>query len=135
MKNRTMHKGVVKYRRGYAANEEMMEQAFERSHHANGTEYVDNRDLCNGDSKGSKDSTYNREDTYNKDGTYKKDDKNNSNGAIQTDASGRFSQSLRCKRYSGWGWTVGVGILSIVLLLAGCLSRGLYYSADLYPVL
>lgn len=72
MKNRTMHKGVVRYRRGYAANEEMMEQAFERSHHANGTEYVDNRDLCNGDSKGSKDSTYNREDTYNKDDTYKK---------------------------------------------------------------
>ncbi|APO47678.1 hypothetical protein BS614_29085 [Paenibacillus xylanexedens] len=135
MKNRTMHKGVVRYRRGYAANEEMMEQAFERSHHANGTEYVDNRDLCNGDSKGSKDSTYNREDTYNKDDTYKKEDKNNSNGAIQTDASGSFSQSLRCKRYSGWGWTVGVGILSIVLLLAGCLSRGLYYSADLYPVL
>ncbi|MEK4366552.1 O-antigen ligase family protein [Paenibacillus sp. FSL R5-0473] len=135
MKNRTMHKGVVRYRRGYAANEEMMEQAFEGSHHANGTESVDNKDLCNGDNKGSKDSTYNREHTYNKDGTYKKEDKNNPNGAIQTDASGSFSQSLRCKRYSGSGWTVGLGILSIVLLLAGCLSRGLYYSADLYPVL
>ncbi|MGV2964041.1 hypothetical protein ACNPPT_09445, partial [Paenibacillus sp. AGC30] len=72
---------------------------------------------------------------YKKDDTYKKDDKNNSSGAIQTDASGSFSQSLRCKRYSGSGWTVGLGILSIVLLLAGCLSRGLYYSADLYPVL
>ncbi|ETT40687.1 O-antigen polymerase [Paenibacillus sp. FSL R5-192] len=135
MKNRTMHKGVVRYRRGYAANEEVMEQAFEGSHHANGTESVDNRDLCNGDNKGSKDSTYNREDTYNKDDTYKKDDKNNPNGAIQTDASGDFPQSLRCKRYSGSGWTVGLGILSIVLLLAGCLSRGLYYSADLYPVI
>ncbi|WP_339305623.1 O-antigen ligase family protein [Paenibacillus sp. FSL L8-0435] len=118
MKNRTMDKGVVR-----------------------NTEYVDNRDLCNGDSRGSRDSTYNREDTYNKDhmykkdDTYKKDDKNNSSGAIQTDASGSFSQSLRCKRYSGSGWTVGLGILSIVLLLAGCLSRGLYYSADLYPVL
>ncbi|WP_405170695.1 O-antigen ligase family protein [Paenibacillus sp. FSL H8-0280] len=134
MKNRTMDK-VVRYRRGYAANEEMMEQVFEGSHHANGTESVDNKDLCNGDNKGSKDSTYNREHTYNKDDTYKKDDKNNPNGAIQTDASGNFSQSLKCKRYSGSGWTVGLGILSIVLLLAGCLSRGLYYSADLYPVL
>ncbi|WP_405157942.1 O-antigen ligase family protein [Paenibacillus sp. FSL H8-0283] len=135
MKNRTMDKGVVGYRRGYEANEEVMEQAFERSHHANGTESVDNKDLCNGGKRDGRDSTYNREDTYNKDDTYKKEDKNNSNGAIHTDASGSFSQSLRCKRYSGWGWTVGVGILSILLLLAGCLSRGLYYSADLYPVL
>ncbi|MDT9723036.1 O-antigen ligase family protein [Paenibacillus sp. ClWae2A] len=118
MENRTMDKGVVWYKRGYAANEEMMEQVFGGSHHAKGTEYVDNR-----------------EDTYNKDHTYKKDDKNNPNGDIQTDASGSFSQSLRCKRYSGSGWTGAVGILSIVLLLAGCLSRGLYYSADLYPVL
>lgn len=115
MKNRTMDKGVVR-----------------------NTEYVDNRDLCNGDNRGSKDSrdsTYNREDTYNKDDTYKKDDKNDPNGAIQTAASGSFSQSLRCKRYSGSGWTVGLGMLSIVLLLGGCLSRGLYYSADLYPIL
>ncbi|RPK22035.1 hypothetical protein EDO6_06135 [Paenibacillus xylanexedens] len=135
LKNRTMDKGVVRYKRGYAANEEMMEQLFERSHHTNGTEYVDNRDLCNGDNRDSRDSTYNREDTYNKDDTYKKDDKNNPNGAIQTDAPGSFSQSLRCIRYSGSGWTVGLGMLSIVLLLAGCLSRGLYYSADLYPVI
>lgn len=141
MKNRRMDKGVLRYRRGYEANELMVEQAFDGSRHAEGTEYVDNRDLCNGgkrdgrDSKGSRDSTYNREDTYNKDDTYKKDDKNNPNGAIQTDASGSFSQSLKCKRYSGSEWTVGLGILSIVLLLAGCLSGGLYYSADLYPVL
>lgn len=133
MKNRTMDKGAVRDRRGYAVN--VMEQAFDGSRHAEGTDYVDNRDLCNVGSKGSKVSTYNREDTYNKDDTYKKDDKNNPNGAIQTDASGSFSQSLRCKRYSGSGWTVGLGILSIVLLLAGCLSRGLYYSADLYPVI
>ncbi|WP_433747135.1 O-antigen ligase family protein [Paenibacillus amylolyticus] len=89
MKNRTMDKGVVRYRRGYAANEEMMEQAFDGFRH----------------------------------------------GAIKTEVSGSFSQSVRCIRYSGSGWTVGLGILSIVLLLAGCLSRGLYYSADLYPVL
>ncbi|MBT2287219.1 O-antigen ligase family protein [Paenibacillus polymyxa] len=132
MKNRTMHKGVVRYRRGYAANEEMMEQAFEWSHHTNGTEYVDNRDLCNGDNR---DSTYNRGDTYNKDGTYKKEDTYHSNGVIQTEVSGRFPRILRCEHYSGLGWTGAVGILSIVLLLAGCLSRGLYYSADLYPVL
>ncbi|MCF7758171.1 O-antigen ligase family protein [Paenibacillus xylanexedens] len=112
MKNRTMDKGVVR-----------------------NTEYVDNKDLCYGDNRDSKESTYNREDTYNKDDTYKKEDKNDPNGAIQTEVSGSFSQSLRCIRYSGSGWTVGLGILSIVLLLAGCLSRGLYYSADLYPVL
>lgn len=135
MKNRTMHKGVVRYRRGYAANEEMMEQVFEGSHHANGTESVDNKHLCNGDNRDSRDSKGSRDSTYNREDTYNKDDKNNPNGAIQTDASGRFSQSLRCKRYSGLGWTVGLGILSTVLLLAGCLSRGLYYSADLYPVL
>lgn len=145
MKNRTMHKGVVRYRRGYAANEEMMEQAFERSHHANGTEYVDNRDLCNGgkrdgrDSKGSRDSAYHRENTYNKDDMkddmYEKDDTYQSNGVIQIDGSGRFPWILRSEHYSGSGGTVGLGILSIILLLAGCLSRGLYYSADLYPVI
>lgn len=118
-----------------------MEQALERSHHANGTESVDNRDLCNRDnrdsrdSKGRRDSTYSREDTYNKDDTYNKEDKNNPNGAIKTDASGIFSWTLRSERILGSGCTVGLAIVMIVLLLAGCLSRGLYYSADLYPVI
>ncbi|WP_339788910.1 O-antigen ligase family protein [Paenibacillus sp. FSL R7-0313] len=141
MKNRTMHKGVVRYRRGYAANEEMVEQVFEGSHHANGTECIDNRDLCNGgkrdgrDSKGSRDSAYHRENTYNKDDMYEKDDTYQSNGVIQIDGSSRFPWILRSEHYSGSGGTVGLGILSIILLLAGCLSRGLYYSADLYPVI
>ncbi|KLU56581.1 hypothetical protein EL84_09820 [Paenibacillus sp. VT-400] len=135
MKNRTMDKGVVRDRRGYAANEVIVKQAFERSHHANGTESVDNKDLCNGDIRDSGDSTYNREHTYNKRDTYKKDDKNNPNGAIQTDASGSFSWTLRSERILGSGCTVGLAIVIIVLLLAGCLSRGLYYSADLYPVI
>lgn len=141
MKNRTMHKGVVRYRRGYAANEEMMEKVFEGSHHANGTEYIDNGDLCNGgkrdgrDSKGSRDSAYHRENTYNKDDMYEKDDTYQTNGVIQIDGSSRFPWILRSEHYSGSGGTVGLGILSIILLLAGCLSRGLYYSADLYPVI
>lgn len=138
MKKGTTDKGIIRYKRGHGASEEMMEHASDRNHHAEGTEYVDNRDLCKEgrrDGRDSRDRTYHREDTYNKDDSYKKDDKNNPNGAIKTEVSGSFSQSLRCKRYSGFGWTVGLGILSIVLLLAGCLSRGLYYSADLYPVL
>ncbi|WP_458463600.1 O-antigen ligase family protein [Paenibacillus sp.] len=126
MKNQTTDKGKPRGRQGRAANEEVAQHAFDRSHHTDCTEYVDKRYLCNGESG---DSTYNREDTYKKDDTY------NPNGVIQTDASGSFSQVLRPEHYSGSGWTVGLGIVVIVLLLAGCLSRGLYYSADLYPVL
>lgn len=143
MKNRTMDKGVLRdrRRRGNAENEERMEHAFDRSHQTDGTEREDNRYLCNRDnrdsrdSKGSRDSTYNREDTYNKYDTYNKADKNNPNGAIKTDASGIFSWTLRSERILGSGCTVGLAIVMIVLLLAGCLSRGLYYSADLYPVI
>ncbi|WP_340014454.1 O-antigen ligase family protein [Paenibacillus sp. FSL K6-1318] len=143
MKNRTMDQGVLRDRRrqGNAENEERMKHAFDRSHHADGIEHVDNRDLCNGGRRDGRDSrdrtyrTYRREVTYNKDGTCKKDDTYQSNGVIQTEGSDRFSRILRCEHYSGSGWTVGLGILSIVLLLVGCLSRGLYYSADLYPVL
>lgn len=137
MKNRTMDK-VVRYRRGYAANEEMMEQVFEGSHHANGTESVDNRDLCKegrSDGRDGRDRTFHREDTYNKDDMYEKDDTYQSNGVFQIEGSGGFDRILRCEHYSGSGWTVGLGILSIVLLLAGCLGRGLYYSVDLYPVI
>ncbi|MCP1186632.1 O-antigen ligase family protein [Paenibacillus sp. 1781tsa1] len=123
MKNRAMDKGVVRYKRGYAANEKMMEQVLEQSHRANDTEYVDNRDLCNGDIRGSRESTYKKDDTY------------QLNGVIQSEESGGFSRILGREHYSGLGWTVGLGILSIVLLLAGCLGRGLYYSVDLYPVI
>ncbi len=114
MKHRTTDKGILRSRRGHEENGEIVDHAFDRTYHADGTKFVDNRYLCYGDSG---DSTY------------------HSNAAIQADASGSFSQSSRCKRYSGLGWTGAVGILSIVLLLAGCLSRGLYYSANLYPVI
>lgn len=141
MKKGTTDKGITRYKRGHEASEEMMEHASDRNHHAEGTEYVDNRDLCKEgrrdgrDSKGSRDSAYHRENTYNKDVTYKKDDTYQSNVVIQIDGSGRFPWILRSEHYSGSGGTVGLGILSIILLLAGCLSRGLYYSADLYPVI
>lgn len=140
MKNRAIDKGIVRYKRGYAAREELMERAFEGIHHANDKEYVDNRDIDNGgsrDGRGSRicrDSTYNREDTYNEDDMYKKDATYHTNRVMQTEGSGSSSRRLRSEHYSGSGWTVGLGILSIVLLLAGCLSRGLYYSVDLYPV-
>jgi len=136
-----MGKGVLRDRRGHGASEEMMEHASDRNYHAEGTEYVDNRDLYKEGRRDGRDSrdrtyhTYHREDKYNKDDTYEKDDTYQSNGVIQTDGSGRFPQILKSEHYSGSGWTVGLGILSIVLLLAGCLSRGLYYSVDLYPVL
>ncbi|MEK4664057.1 hypothetical protein MHH93_19405, partial [Priestia sp. FSL H7-0729] len=135
MENRIMDKGIVRYKRGYVASEELMERAFEGFHHANDTGYVDNRDLCNQGSRDCRDSKYNRKDTYNEDDMYKKDETYHSNGVIQTEGAGSSSQSLRNEYYSGSGWTFGLGILAIVLLLAGCLSRGLYYSTDLYPVL
>lgn len=78
MKNRAIDKGVVRYKRGYAAREELMERAFEGIHHANDKEYVDNKDIDNGgsrDGRGSRicrDSTYNREETYNEDDMYKR---------------------------------------------------------------
>ncbi|MGN7415941.1 O-antigen ligase family protein [Paenibacillus sp. SAF-068] len=148
MKNRTMDKGVIRYKRGHAASKEMMERAFKGVHRTNDRKYIDNRDLYDEgsrdgrDSRAHRDSTYIREGTYNKDDTYQKDDETyhsddtyDSNGTIQTEGSGSPSRSLRNEYYSGSGWTGAVGILSIVLLLAGCLRRGLYYSTDLYPVL
>ncbi|WP_339167239.1 O-antigen ligase family protein [Paenibacillus sp. FSL R5-0341] len=138
MKKGTTGKGITRYKRGHGTSEEMMEHASDRNHHAEGTEYIDNRDLCKEgrrDGRDSRDRTYHREDTYNKDDMYEKDDTYQSNGVIQTEGSGRFSRILRSEQYSRSLWTVGLGILSILLLLAGCLSRGLYYSVDLYPVL
>ncbi|MFX3648169.1 MAG: O-antigen ligase family protein [Paenibacillus sp.] len=138
MKKGTTDKGIRRYKRGHGESEKMMARAFEGVHHANDSEYVDTRDLYNGHSRGSRDyrdSTYDREDTYNKDDMYKKDEPYHSNGAIQTEGAGSSSRILRNEHYSGSGWTVGLGILSIALLLAGCLSRGVYYSADLYAVL
>ncbi|WFR64619.1 hypothetical protein P9222_11155 [Paenibacillus amylolyticus] len=148
MENRSMDKGVIRYKRSHAANEEMMERAIEGVRHADDTAYVDTMDLDNGgsrdgrDSKVYRDSRYDREGTYNRGDTYKKDETyylddtyDSTNGAMQTEGAGSSSRSLRNEYYSRSGWTGAVGILSIVLLLAGCLRRGLYYSTDLYPVL
>lgn len=92
MENRIMDKGIVRYKRGYVASEELMERAFEGFHHANDTGYVDNRDLCNQGSRDCRDSKYNRKDTYNEDDMYKK-----MRHIIQMELSKRRGQAVLLK--------------------------------------
>ncbi|PQP84878.1 hypothetical protein C0Q44_10240 [Paenibacillus sp. PCH8] len=79
--------------------------------------------------------TSNKSGTYNEEHTYNEANPHHLNPVNKDQAAGSSSPVLRRNGYAGSRGSVALGIVVVVLLLTGCLSRGLYYSADLYPVL